>query len=219
MGKTGRSIVDAGQVTTPPRACCNHGAPLNITPSYQHSRPLNPHFVETGKSKWTHDLTFDTSLPATEIVVLPEVVVQASDPLTSPVNPPELDNGPLLIINFDPTEPGIPASIWQQSTVYALSVYVVANGNVYFAAGFLLPGEITGESAATGTGPSGTGAQIIDNEIFWAFVQPTPLPALTALNTRALAHLHPQQIISEANVPPGDYPGDLPPTHSVKQKA
>jgi hypothetical protein len=151
-------------------------------------------------------------------VVLPEVVVQASDPLTSPVNPPELDNGPLLIINYDPTEPGIPASIWTKSTIYALSVFVVANGNVYTSVGFLLPGEITGESAATGNGPSGTGAQIVDNEIFWAFVQPTPLPPLTELNVRALAHLHPQVVISEANVPPGDYPGDLPPTHSVKQK-
>lgn len=62
------------------------------------------------------------------------------------------------------TESGAGATAWAVNTTYVLNAKVIANGNIYIAT------TASGTSAATGTGPSGTGTGIVDNNILWNFV-------------------------------------------------
>lgn len=62
---------------------------------------------------------------------------------------------------FDGTRPT--SSIWTKSTGYALRDCVRANGNVYICIQ-------EGASAASGTGPSGTGTSISDNLAKWRYL-------------------------------------------------
>jgi uncharacterized phage protein gp47/JayE len=54
---------------------------------------------------------------------------------------------------------------WAQSTSYGLGQFRTANGNVYVTI-------TAGLSASSGTGPSGTGADITDGTCHWAYVGP-----------------------------------------------
>jgi hypothetical protein len=70
-----------------------------------------------------------------------------------------------------PSSTGADPTAWVVATVYALNDVRKANGNAYQC-------SKAGTSGAVGTGPSGTGTNIIDNLAQWAFLSVLPYPVV-----------------------------------------
>jgi hypothetical protein len=65
------------------------------------------------------------------------------------------------------TPPSSMVAVWGNSTVYAVNAYAMnaSNSNLYIC-------TTPGTSAATGTGPAGTGTGIADGTCVWNYVSP-----------------------------------------------
>jgi hypothetical protein len=72
-----------------------------------------------------------------------------------------------LYDTLDHTYIWIDGTFWAQDTVYAVGDTVIANGNKYEC--IAIAGDF--KSAAAGTGPSGTGASITDDQVTWKYVE------------------------------------------------
>lgn len=68
-------------------------------------------------------------------------------------------------VEFQTAEAGtlVAATAWATGTAYILNDIRTSSGNIYICTN-------TGASAATGTGPSGTGTAIVDNTVVWRFI-------------------------------------------------
>ena len=95
---------------------------------------------------------------------------------------------------YNPKGNMIDALPWQQATTYAVNETVTANSNVYYCI-------VAGLSAATGTGPSGTGGGIVDNIARWNYSRPVGLSVFAGTPT-ALAS-PPSGITYSGNYPLG----------------
>jgi hypothetical protein len=85
-----------------------------------------------------------------------------------PVASTATDNAPVAVS-------GGPA--WATSTAYALNALVAANGNIYKC-------TTAGTSAASGTGPTGTGSGIVDGTAQWAYQTTASVALVAASATR-----------------------------------